>query len=165
MSNKLDFASAEGITAYIATGLNGTNDAVVLSEVDVVPAGTAVIVKTDTKGATVNVPITTADASDVSANKLVAGDGATVANSDYYYLVSDAFHLATSGTLKSDKAYLQIPAGARQLSIIIGDDATAISSLINNEKVNNEVYNLKGQRVSQPTKGLYIVNGKKTIIK
>lgn len=28
-----------------------------------------------------------------------------------------------------------------------------------------EVYNLAGQRVSQPTKGLYIVNGKKVVIK
>ena len=31
-----------------------------------------------------------------------------------------------------------------------------------NDKV---VYNLAGQRVAQPTKGLYIVNGKKVIIK
>ena len=32
-------------------------------------------------------------------------------------------------------------------------------------KVKSEVYNLKGQRVSEPTKGLYIVNGKKIAIK
>ena len=164
-SQKLDFASAEGITAYIATGLNGGNDAVVLQSVDVVPAGTAIIVKTTTQGATVNVPVTTADASDVSANKLVAGDGTTVANSDYYYLASDQFHLATSGTLQSGKAYLHITNAARDLSIVI-DDATALT-LVNSEKgiVNREVYNLAGQRVAAPTKGLYIANGKKIIIK
>lgn len=164
-TKNLDFASAEGITAYIATGLNGGNDAVVLQSVDVVPAGTPIIVKTTTQGATVNVPVTTAEASDVSANKLVAGDGTTVANSDYYYLASDQFHLATSGTLQSGKAYLQIPATARDLSIVI-DDATALT-LVNSEKgiVNREVYNLAGQRVAQPKKGLYIKNGKKVIIK
>ena len=164
-SQKLDFASAEGITAYIATGLNGGNDAVVLQSVDVVPAGTPIIVKTDTKGATVNVPITTAEASDVSANKLVAGDGTTVANSDYYYLASDQFHLATSGTLQSGKAYLQIPATARDLSIVI-DEATALT-LVNSEKriVNSEVFDLQGRRVAQPTKGLYIKDGKKVVIK
>lgn len=164
-SQKLDFASAEGITAYIATGLNGGNNAVVLQSVDVVPAGTPIIVKTTTQGATVNVPVTTAEASDVSANKLVAGDGTTVANSDYYYLASDQFHLATSGTLQSGKAYLQIPATARDLSIVI-DDATALT-LVNSEKgiVIREVYNLAGQRVAAPTKGLYITNGKKVIIK
>jgi hypothetical protein len=29
----------------------------------------------------------------------------------------------------------------------------------------NNYYNLNGQRVSQPKKGLYIVNGKKVVIK
>lgn len=32
-------------------------------------------------------------------------------------------------------------------------------------KVNGEYYNLAGQRVAQPTKGLYIVNGRKVVIK
>lgn len=165
-SNKLDFASAEGITAYIATGLNGAKDAVVLQSVDVVPAGTAIIVKTETQGATVNVPVTTAEASDVTANLLVAGDGTTVANSDYYYLASDQFHLATSGTLQSGKAYLQIPATARNLSIIIGGDATGISAIAKSQEPNaNGYYNLAGLRVAQPTKGLYIQDGKKVIIK
>ena len=165
-SQMLDFASAEGITAYIATGLNGAKDAVVLQSVDVVPAGTAIIVKTETQGATVNVPVTTAEASDVTANLLVAGDGTTVANSDYYYLASDQFHLATSGTLQSGKAYLQIPATARNLSIIIGGDATGISAIAKSQEPNaNGYYNLAGQRVAQPQKGLYIQNGKKVIIK
>ena len=31
--------------------------------------------------------------------------------------------------------------------------------------MHNEIYNLSGQRVSQPTKGLYIVNGKKVVLK
>lgn len=38
--------------------------------------------------------------------------------------------------------------------------------LINNEQlINNNVYDLQGRRVTQPTRGLYIVNGKKVIIK
>ena len=31
--------------------------------------------------------------------------------------------------------------------------------------MDNGVYNLNGQRVNQPTKGLYIVNGRKVVIK
>ena len=170
-TSKLDFASSEGITAYIATGLNGAGDAVELSPVDIVPAGTAIIVKTDTKGATVNVPVTAADASDVSENKLVAGDGTTAWNGTsgykYYYLASDKFHEATSGTLQSGKAYLKVAegAGAPQLSIDFGG-TTGIDSVKGEElKVNGEYYNLAGQRVAQPTKGLYIVNGKKVVLK
>lgn len=172
-TSKLDFASAEGITAYIATGLNGAEDAVVLQEVNVVPAETPIIVKTDTKGATINVPVTTADASDVSANKLVAGDGTTAWNGTsgykYYFLKEDQFHEATSGTLQSGKAYLKVAsgAGAPQLSIDFGEgETTGINAVKGAEfKVNGEYYNLAGQRVAQPTKGLYIVNGKKVVIK
>ena len=174
-SQKLDFGSAEGITAYIATGLNGVGDAVVMTPVSVVPAGEPIIVKTDTKGATVNVPVTTADADAVfstSDNKLVAGDGTTAWNGtdgySYYYLASDQFHLATSGTLQSGKAYLKVAGSPTAPSLNLGfDDATGIESIAKSQELtaNGQYYNLSGQRVAQPTKGLYIVNGRKVIIK
>ena len=77
------------------------------------------------------------------------------------------------GTLKKGKAYLATKTeltpetGARGFDIIFDEgETTGISAaLMNNERMNNEVYNLSGQRVAQPTKGLYIVNGKKVIIK
>ena len=34
-----------------------------------------------------------------------------------------------------------------------------------NERMNHEVYNLNGQRVAQPAKGIYIVNGKAVVVK
>lgn len=170
-TQKLDFASAEGITAYIATGLNGAGDAVELQAVDVVPAGTPIIVKTDTKGATVNVPVTdAAAASDVSGNKLVAGDGTTAWNGtsgyNYYYLASDEFHLANDGTLQSGKAYLKVAETSAPVLNINFGETTGIDSVKGSEnKANGEYYNLSGQRVAQPTKGLYIVNGRKVVIK
>ena len=169
-TKKLDFGSADGITAYIATGLNAGETAVVLQEVDVVDAGTPVIVKTDTKGATVNVPVTTADPTDATDNKLVAGDGTTSYSAGtYYYLANDQFHQATSGTLQSGKAYLQISGSlAPQLAISFGNEGgtTGINAVNGSEvTVNGEYYNLAGQRVAQPTKGLYIVNGKKVVVK
>ncbi len=173
-AKKLDFSAADGITAYIATGLNGGKTAISLTEVDVVAAGTPIIVKTDTKGATVNVPMTIADATDASENKLVAGDGTTSATADvdyvYYYLASDQFHKATSGTLQSGKAYLKIAAGdatAHDLTFDFGDMTTGIN-MVNGEGLKvqgSEVYNLNGQRVLNPTKGLYIVNGRKVVVK
>lgn len=39
------------------------------------------------------------------------------------------------------------------------------TTFMNHEEVNNKVYNLNGQRVVQPSKGLYIVNGKKLFVK
>ena len=44
--------------------------------------------------------------------------------------------------------------------------ATAIEQVAAKQMaVKNEFFNLAGQRVAQPTKGLYIVNGKKVVIK
>jgi hypothetical protein len=50
--------------------------------------------------------------------------------------------------------------------IVIRTDATAISTVKAEKTVAaGEYFNLAGQRVAQPTQGLYIVNGKKVIVK
>lgn len=112
---RMDFGNAEGITAYISTGFNGAKDAIVLTSVDVVDGGVPIIVRTETQGASVDVHVTADDATDVSDNKLVAGDGTTAWNGTdgytYYYLASDLFHKATSGTLQTGKAYLKVANG------------------------------------------------------
>ena len=45
------------------------------------------------------------------------------------------------------------------------NDVTAIEAVKTKNVENGQFFNLAGQRVAQPTKGLYIVNGKKVIIK
>lgn len=77
-----------------------------------------------------------------------------------FYLVT-----GTPATLKPFRAYLKAPSSARVLYIGL-DDTTGLNNVKGKmEDLNGEVYNLQGQRFSQPTKGLYIVNGKKVIIK
>ena len=169
----LDFSATDEITAYIATGLNSAGDAVVITPVDVVPAGTPILVKTATQGATVDVPVTSLEPDNVAGNKFVAGDGTTdvttVTDYTYYYLASDEFHEAIEGTLQAGKAYLAVPkssAGAHTLNISFDNsETTGIETIDNGQLTMDNVYNLAGQRVAQPTKGLYIVNGKKVIIK
>jgi hypothetical protein len=131
-------------------------------------------VKTDTKGATVNVPVTTAAASTTTGNLLRAGDGSTSiggAGVWDYILSGDMFHHASTGVLPVGKAYLRLTeepaAGARELSLIFEDEeVTGIRSVDNGKvTIDNAVYDLSGRRVANPTKGLYIVNGKKVILK
>ena len=66
------------------------------------------------------------------------------------------------------RAYISIPVsqGAPEmLNIDFGGNTTGINT-VNGEGLKvNGYYNLNGQRVSQPSKGLYIMNGKKVIIK
>ena len=67
------------------------------------------------------------------------------------------------------RAYISIPVSSpgapAMLNIDFGGNTTGINT-VNGEGLKvNGYYNLNGQRVSQPSKGLYIMNGKKVIIK
>lgn len=70
-----------------------------------------------------------------------------------------------NATMKGFRAYFELPAGANARMIIDGEDVTAISSIITDAENGNAIYNLNGQRVNAATKGVYIINGKKMIIK
>ena len=71
-----------------------------------------------------------------------------------------------NATMKGFRAYFELPAGANGARMIIdGEDVTAISSIITDAENGNAIYNLNGQRVNAATKGVYIINGKKMIIK
>ena len=56
-------------------------------------------------------------------------------------------------------------ATARAMFDLDENDVTAIEAVKTKNVENGQFFNLAGQRVAQPTKGLYIVNGKKVIIK
>ena len=74
----------------------------------------------------------------------------------------------TSGSLAAGKAYLKIASGnsslARSLNVVFADEATGIQTVQSEGVAVDGYFNLSGQRVSQPTKGLYIVNGKKILV-
>jgi hypothetical protein len=87
--------------------------------------------------------------------------GAFFVSGNQLYQASDA-----TNTIKPFRAYFVSNSNASALTLDFGD-ATGIDSIANSHElnVNSHVYNLAGQRVAQPTKGLYIVNGKKVIVK
>ena len=73
--------------------------------------------------------------------------------------------------MKGFRGYFQLKGdavGARSFAMNIDGETTAVSDLKNNEQIiNNNGYDLQGRRMEgQPTKkGVYIVNGKKVVIK
>ena len=163
----LDFSEVDGLTAYVATG-KGTGT-VVMSPVTAVPADTPLLL-VGTAGTPYSVPVA-AEASAPGTNYLKKGpQDFTGTEEDKYILWTDGkFHLVDEGTLAANKAYLDLAGtGARELSIAFEDDGetTAISEVRGlKSEVRGEYFNLNGQRVAQPTKGLYIVNGRKVVIK
>ena len=167
---KTDFAGT-GITAYTAK-VNGNS--VTLTSIEKVPANTPVVVYKDVAATTTfAVPVTTADIAAVSENDLCVSDGTNAVGDNVYVLGNTdgiGFYKWTSNnSLSAGKVYLNVPAGSRDyLTFAFEDQATGVgASLMNSEKckVNSAIFDLQGRRVVNPTKGLYIVNGKKVIVK
>ena len=167
----MDFSKVSGLKAYVATAADG--DGVTMTKVVApVPADTPLLLMGAT-GTEYNVPIV-GSATTPATNLLKKGDGTTVfdGTTNDYLLYSDGkFYQIGSGTIATNKAYLHLdanPAGARSLDIFINDETMGIdAALMNNGRMNHNcvVYDLQGRRVSPLRKGLYIVNGKKMIVK
>jgi len=94
-------------------------------------------------------------------------------NKTNYVLKDGAFHPTSGGTIGANKAYLQIPtaaARAETLAIVFPDEETEIKSLTPAPSPMEEgsgYYDLQGRKLdTKPTtKGIYINNGKKYIIR
>lgn len=120
-----------------------------------------------------------ASTDDASSNQLKPGTAASVAPvaASYYYVFArqgeDLGFYPTNSTVLTNsnltgKAYLATSVSASRLSFSFDDETTGIGQIESDVQPaieNAVVYNLNGQRVVNPTKGLYIVNGKKVIIK
>jgi len=86
---------------------------------------------------------------------------------DYVLSGTDLYRVNSTVSLKPFRAYFTIP-GVSSARIAIGfdDETTGIKNLTPAlSEGEGAVYDLQGRRVAQPTKGLYIVNGKKVMVK
>jgi len=93
-------------------------------------------------------------------------------NYDLWILVNGEFVRTKSGELPAHKCYLKLKSSlfsAPSLSLSRGldldDETTGLKSIENGELKIDNYYDLNGRRVLYPTKGIYIVNGKKIVIK
>ncbi len=124
------------------------------------------------KGAGVKKPAVLEEApAALASNDLKVSTGGDPA--DAYVLANKGgkvgFYKWNGGSLTSGKVYLYAPGlSAHEYIAFDGEesgDVTGINEVAADKTFNGEFFNLAGQRVAQPTKGLYIVNGKKVIIK
>ena len=177
----LDFTESS-VRAYIAT-YDSEKDVMRLTQVTKVPANTGVLVFSDSELTNQSVPVTAESTDDVTGNKLVAVSSdmtleAGTGDVENYVLALEGgktvFQLVngTSASMTAGQAYLQIPKrtveGARSLRIMFDDETTAINEkgIVTSEKsATAHYYDLQGRRIAQPTKGLYMKNGRKVVVK
>ena len=152
--------------AWVVTGI--TNDLLTLESVTSVPAKTPVLLK-GSGAKTINV-INTASVAAPASNLLTICNGTY---SGYPYVLAKDGQSACFKQWTGDAAtlngrvvlLLDDEVAARSVFMLDDDTATGINDMNRETIANNGCYNLNGQRVENPTKGLYIVNGKKVIIK
>jgi hypothetical protein len=174
----LDF-TGRSIKAYVVKSTNGS--ALTLTQVNKVAKNTPLLLYSTTNSDSQTIPAI-ADSEtmdDVTGNKLKAGTGAALTweegTTEYYILYTGGekpgFYRANNSIVAVGKAYLDLTgvSGSREFFSFFDDETTGINAIdvenANAEVKNNVYYNLNGQRVANPSKGLYIVNGKKVIMK
>ena len=142
---------------------------VVLTSVTEIPAGQGVIIEAVEGPHTVSA-INSASALD--GNELLVSDGSVTSDGTHYFALGKKvdkvgfMKVANGVTIPKGKAYLYIAIPPKSRDFIgFDDETTGIESVKQQAKADNQYFNIAGQRVAQPTKGLYIVNGKKVIIK
>lgn len=168
----LDLTEFTDMYAYTATVSGNT---ITFSRVQQVPAETGVLLRNPAGAAASNVvPVATGTVAAVDGNKFVGTlTDITVDGDDCYILNNSAtnglgfYKVKSSGSkVGAHRAYLKTGTeGVRSFIGFSEGDANGIESVGAEAGQSMEVYNLQGVRVAQPTKGLYIMNGKKVIFK
>ena len=177
-NNAGNYQAPDG-TQVFAVNLNTSTAEITMTEISdrIVKSGEGVVLKQETTSSDAATTITmtltaTAPAGDFSANSLL-GTMTSITNPSYgsVYVLNGTngagfYKLSETGTIDANKAYLTYSGGGAKAREFFGfDEATGIE-IPTVEDVNADavVYDLQGRRVQNPTKGLYIVNGKKVFI-
>ena len=99
---------------------------------------------------------------------VAAGAWTKNADTDVIYGVTADGKIQKAGSnasIKGFRAYFDLPAGATA-RLAFTDESNGITTVIAADELGGEAYNLKGQRVQSLKKGgLYIINGKKQVVK
>ena len=184
--SETSYSLPEGLKAYIVTA--ATTDALTYKEVPyAIPAGTAVMLKSDDKrGGTYVLTPTGPTGVYLGENLLVGCDMETMTYGntiDDYLFYKLAFGHSGSNNANvfgwywgaEDGAAFQIEGHRAWLPILkakastrgysLEDDGTTAINRVAANRQKDVYYNLNGQRVTAPTKGMYIKNNKKVVIK
>lgn len=171
----LDYAATipAGVTAY--TGVLNEEETTLTTtpvEGNVLPAGCAVLVKSDAAGeftfeeAETEAPAVTANdlkgVTEETAAETLA-EGKTVLTLGQLN-GETGFRNPANGKVQANKAYLLVNSvsAAKGIKIVAGGNTTGITEINAGNAVDNTpAYNVAGQRVTEAAKGLIIKNGKK----
>lgn len=163
------------VDAYIAVSAGET---IVLKKITgALPKNTGVILSAEEAKDYIPTACTTEEVASIDAgNKLVASTGNAIDASTQAYVLAKTtdnkavFKILSSNTddraLAQYKAYLNLTGSlAAKLAISFNNNVTAISNATLAQGKTTSIYDLSGRKSNKLQKGIYIVNGKKIIVK
>lgn len=159
----------EGVKAYYvsAKGAEATMTAI---DAQAIPANQGVILTSESGAAATMVPAAGETAATITGNQLghSAGAAKTLTAGEGYILGNGtegtAFYPCKAGSLPINKAYL-LGNGENAIVMNFGNAVTGINTIAAPASAKAPIFDLSGRRVVKATKGLYIQNGKKVIVK
>lgn len=162
----------ENVKAYIAT--NEEEGVVIIEQLEegkAIPANQGVILVGQEAKKVTMLPVAGETIATVTGNALghSAGAAKTLAESEGYILARGndgiGFYVTAAGTLAMNKAYLNLENNASLSVEIRFEGTTAIEDVEVEEAEVKAIYDLQGRKVENPTKGIYIINGNKVLVK
>ena len=158
-----------GVKAYYVSA-KGTEATMTAIDAQAIPANQGVILTSETGDAATMVPAAGETAAAITGNQLghSAGAAKTLTAGEGYILGNGsegtAFYPCKAGSLPSNKAYL-LGNGESAIVMNFGNAVTGINTIAAPASAKAPIFDLSGRRVVKATKGLYIQNGKKVIVK
>lgn len=159
----------EGVKAYYVSA-KGTEATMTAIDAQAIPANQGVILTSESGEAATMVPAAGETAATITGNQLghSAGVAKTLTAGEGYILGNGsegtAFYPCKAGSLPSNKAYL-LGNGESAIVMNFGNAVTGINTIAAPASAKAPIFDLSGRRVVKATKGLYIQNGKKFIVK
>lgn len=159
----------EGVKAYYVSA-KGTEATMTAIDAQAIPANQGVILTSESGEAATMVPAAGETAATITGNQLghSAGVAKTLTAGEGYILGNGsegtAFYPCKAGSLPSNKAYL-LGNGESAIVMNFGNAVTGINTIAAPASAKAPIFDLSGRRVVKATKGLYIQNGKKVIVK
>lgn len=179
-TRSLDFTGVEGLAAYAVTSVNPEKAIAILTEVTQVAAGEGIILHKTGSVSEYDVNIIS-EAEPIANNKLVGVTEPTVIGNEtgytHYVIKNGVLYETYESTLAAGKAYLRLAddekpdlSNSEANGISLTFETTGIHMNEFEQTTATDWYNLSGQRINATSgaslpKGIYIVGGKKVIIK
>lgn len=177
-SNASNYQAPEG-TQVFKVNLTGTE--ITMTEVEkvnrIIPKGQGVVLKSTTGN--LMMQRTESGSSDDYTDNSLMGTSVSITNPGNAYVLNynpntggvGFYKLRSTGTIGINKAYLVYDGSSSgsapaRAYFSFADASTGIEmKKVDSNEEERKVYDLQGRRVANPAKGLYIVNGKKVLMK